>query len=157
MDKSDISLVHKVKSKCIVYIITCEGDSEYDRYYYIGSTQDGETRMIAQGGVLGLDAQAKFLQAHPPIDVSCKICSNPEEMYTTEVLNWNLPSSRLGNLDQVRGGRWNQVEKSKFKPKNWPRSRPPTPDTPETPGSPIAAPFVGEEDPKGKIGLAAYY
>ena len=148
--------VHRVRSKCLVYTLACEGDEKYDRYFYVGATQDGEIRMLAAGGIRG-DEQAKFLQAHPPVDVvSCHICDNPETMYTQEVLTWNLLSSRLGNLDQVRGARHNQVGEFKYAPRGWPSSPKPS-STSSSCGSPIAAPFVGEDCPKGKVGLASYF
>ena len=98
-------LVHSVRGRCIVYTIVTQGDELFDRYYWVGASQDAEIRMLAQGGIRGSAEQAKFLQKHPPLFVChVALCESPVEMYTLEVLQVNLLMSRLGNTMQVRGG-----------------------------------------------------
>ncbi len=159
---SDKELVHSVRGKCIVYTIVTEGDALHDRYYWVGASQDGEVRMLSQGGVRGEDEQAKFLQKHPPLYVDhVAICSTPEAMYTHEVLQVNLLMSRLGNTSQVRGGRHNAAGELKYPPRGWPRDVREPPKSPASSSetdlstSVVECPKIVGPDPRP--GLACYY
>ena len=114
----DISEVHRTKGKICSYVLKCDGDEEHDAYYYCGTTNDLEYRMLQHTGVA--PGGAKWTAKHPPNQiVSITLHTTMEEALAAECGSWNLWAGRLKDYDAIRGGRLNGCDPLKYAPRGW--------------------------------------
>ena len=116
----DLSEIHRTKGKICSYVLKCEGDENFPFYVYCGYTaKDLEKRMLQHSGQIS--GGALFTKEHKPTGEILALCvhETEEEAMASECAFWNLWAGKLGNYDQIRGGRYNGVAPLKYAPRCW--------------------------------------